>query len=155
MKPWLGWLVAVLLVVGPIAAGQAGAFAGTRPGLAQGSLAPCPPTPNCVVSTAVDDPVHFIAPIAYTGDRPRAQADLLKILSVVPRTTVWHQEEGRIQAEARSRLLGFVDDLEFRLPADRPVIEMRSAARLGESDLGVNRRRLEQIRRAFADYRKS
>jgi len=153
MKRWLSWLVALLLVAGPIAAGQAGAFAGTRPDVAP--LAPCPPTPNCVVSTATDDPVHFIAPIVYTGDRQAAQADLLKILSVVPRTTVWHQEEGLIQAEARSRLLGFVDDVAFFLPADRPIIEMRSASRLGESDLGVNRRRLEQIRLAFADYRKS
>lgn len=108
-----------------------------------------------MVSTAVDDPAHFIAPIAYTGDRQAAQTDLLKILSVVPRTTVWHQGDGRIQAESRSRLLGFIDDVEFFWPADRPVIEMRSASRLGESDLGVNRRRLEQIRLAFADYRQS
>ncbi|MGQ9867092.1 MAG: DUF1499 domain-containing protein [Pseudanabaenaceae cyanobacterium] len=155
MKHWFGWLMALLLVVSPIAAGQAGAFAGTRPVHPPGQLAPCPPTPNCVVSSATADPGHFIAPIVYTGDRQTAQADLRKILNVVPRTTVWYETEGWIQAESRSRLLGFVDDVEFFLPADRPVIEMRSASRLGESDLGVNRRRLEQIRLAFADYRRS
>ncbi|NJK59823.1 MAG: DUF1499 domain-containing protein [Oscillatoriales cyanobacterium SM2_1_8] len=155
MKRWLGLLVAILAVVIPILAGQVGAFAGTRPihpDLAQGQLAPCPTTPNCVVSSATADPVHFIAPIAYTGDRQTAQADLLKILGVVPRTAIWHQGDRHIQAESRSRLLGFVDDVEFYFP-DRPEIEMRSASRLGESDLGVNRRRLEQIRLAFADYR--
>ncbi|MFQ3680482.1 MAG: DUF1499 domain-containing protein [Pseudanabaenaceae cyanobacterium] len=119
-----------------------------------GQLPPCPPTPNCVTSAHPEDPRHGIAPIAYTGDRQSAQADLRKILSVVPRTTVWYEGDGWIQAESRSRLLGFVDDVTFFFPADRPVIEMRSASRLGESDLGVNRRRLEQIRLAFADYRR-
>ena len=47
--------------------------------------------------------------------------------------------------------MGFVDDSEFYFSKDKNVIQMRSAARLGESDLGVNRRRLEQIRLAFQD----
>jgi uncharacterized protein (DUF1499 family) len=47
--------------------------------------------------------------------------------------------------------MGFVDDLEFYFPREESVIHLRSAARLGESDLGVNRRRLEQIRLALKD----
>jgi uncharacterized protein (DUF1499 family) len=47
--------------------------------------------------------------------------------------------------------MGFVDDTEFYFPPDEAIIHVRAAARLGESDLGVNRRRLEQIRLALKD----
>ena len=73
------------------------------------------------------------------------------MLGVVPRTTIIEETEDYIRVESSSRLLGFVDDAEFYLPADEKVIHVRSASRLGESDLGVNRRRLEQIRLAFKD----
>jgi uncharacterized protein (DUF1499 family) len=89
--------------------------------------------------------------LTYPGDFPTAKAQILKILSVVPRTTVVEQTDDYIRAESTSRLMGFVDDLEFYFPPDQAVIEWRSASRLGESDLGVNRRRLEQIRLALAD----
>ncbi|MGF1535034.1 MAG: DUF1499 domain-containing protein [Elainellaceae cyanobacterium] len=127
-------------------------FAGTPKdlGLEDGQLSPCPDSPNCVVSQNAD-PEHAIAPIAYQTTQEDAYAKLLEILSVVPRTTVVRQEDRYIRAEASSRLLGFVDDVEFFFPTDENVIHMRSAARLGESDLGVNRRRLEQIRLAAQD----
>ena len=70
---------------------------------------------------------------------------------MVPRTQIVTETDDYVRAASESRLLGFVDDLEFYLPADTNTIEMRSASRLGESDLGVNRRRLEQIRLAMAD----
>jgi len=56
-----------------------------------------------------------------------------------------------LRAEFTSRLLGFVDDAEFHLPHCEPVIHMRSASRLGYSDLGANRRRLEEVRRRFPE----
>lgn len=70
---------------------------------------------------------------------------------MVPRTKIVQTTEDYIRAESSSKLLGFVDDLEFYLPQDAKVIQVRSAARLGESDLGVNRRRIEQIRLALQD----
>ncbi|MGB3202185.1 MAG: DUF1499 domain-containing protein [Nodosilinea sp.] len=127
-------------------------FAGKTPalGIQDGQLLPCPTTPNCVVSQGANQD-HTIAPIAYTGSREDARELLTKVLGVVPRTEIVTQRENYIRVESTSRLLGFVDDAEFYLPEDEPVIHVRSAARLGESDLGVNRRRLEQIRFALQD----
>lgn len=113
-------------------------------------MAPCPTTPNCVVSKGADAE-HQIEPLAYQGDRGAAYANLLKVLTVVPRTVVTEKSSDYIRAESTSRIFHFVDDLEFYFPADEKLIQIRSAARVGESDLGVNRRRLEQIRLALQD----
>lgn len=127
--------------------------AGTRPenlGVKDGKLASCPASPNCVVSQDADAE-HDIAPIAYTTDLETARKHLIDILGVVPRTQIVQQQDDYILAESESRLMGFVDDTEFYLPKGEKVIHARAAARLGESDLGVNRRRIEQIRLAFQD----
>ena len=133
--------------------GLSGVFRGQLPsnlGIHDGKLNPCPASPNCVVSQD-GDTEHTIEPIAYEGDRDAVREVLLQVLSVVPRTTVSEETNDYIRAESNSRLLGFVDDLEFYLPSEEKVIYLRSASRLGESDLGVNRRRLEQIRLAMKD----
>lgn len=128
-------------------------FRGTAPqdlGVHDGQLAPCPSAGNCVVSQNAT-PDCTIAPISYQTDRNTARKALLQVLQVVPRTAIVESAEDYIRVESASRLLGFVDDAEFYLPADERVIHIRSASRLGESDLGVNRRRLEQIRLAMQD----
>ncbi|MGC1309975.1 MAG: DUF1499 domain-containing protein [Phormidesmis sp.] len=133
--------------------GLKGAFAGERPsniGVTNGILAPCPASPNCVVSQQADEK-HAIAPIIYSSDRATARQALIDILGVVPGTKIVLQSDDYILAESESRLMGFVDDSEFYFPTDEKVIQTRAAARLGESDLGVNRRRIEQIRLAFKD----
>lgn len=127
--------------------------AGTRPdnlGVKDGKLASCPASPNCVVSQGADAD-HAIAPIEYTTDRQTARQTLIDIIGVVPRTKIVEQRDDYILAESESRLMGFVDDTEFYLPKGERVIHARAAARLGESDLGVNRRRIEQVRLAFQD----
>lgn len=139
----------------PVAAlpGIGGLTAGTRPdniGVADGRLASCPASPNCVVSQGADEE-HAIAPIAYTTNRATARKNLTDILGVVPRTKIISQNDEYILAESESRLMGFVDDTEFYFSKGEKVIHVRAAARLGESDLGVNRRRIEQIRLAFKD----
>ncbi|NER21179.1 MAG: DUF1499 domain-containing protein [Symploca sp. SIO1C2] len=126
---------------------------GTAPqdlGINKELLKPCPASPNCVISQNGDD-THSIKPITYQTDRETARKVLLKVLTVVPRTTVIEETENYIRTESSSSLLGFVDDGEFYFPEDEKVIHLRSASRLGESDLGVNRRRLEQIRLALQD----
>lgn len=127
-------------------------FAGKTPelGIQGGKLLPCPSTPNCVVSQGAD-PDHKIEPIAYRGSRDEARELLTKVLGVVPSTAIVAQQADYIRVKSTSRILGFIDDTEFYLPEDEPVIHVRAAARLGESDLGVNRRRLEQIRFALRD----
>lgn len=119
-------------------------------GVNNGYLSACPPSPNCVVSQNAD-PKHAIDPIPYHISRDKAREILLKVLSVVPRTEVVEQTDSYIHALSKSRIFKFVDDVEFYLPADESVIHLRSASRIGDSDLGVNRRRMEQIRLALKD----
>ncbi|MEA5583337.1 DUF1499 domain-containing protein [Nodularia harveyana UHCC-0300] len=119
-------------------------------GVNGGHLSPCPASNNCVVSQGADDK-HAIEPIEYHVDREAARETLLKVLGVVPRTEVIEETDNYIHALSKSRIFKFVDDVEFYLPADESVIHLRSASRVGESDLGVNRRRMEQIRLALQD----
>jgi uncharacterized protein (DUF1499 family) len=119
-------------------------------GVDNGHLSSCPASDNCVVSQDGDSK-HAIDPIPYHIDRDAARKTLLKVLTVVPRTEVIEQTDNYIHALSKSRIFKFIDDVEFYFPANEPVIHLRSAARLGESDLGVNRRRLEQIRLALRD----
>lgn len=132
-----------------------GVFTGSAPelGLTEGQLQPCPDSPNCVVSQTVDpaDAEHAIAPLTYSSDRDTAHQVLLQVLSVVPGAAVVADQPDYIRAEFTSKLMGFVDDGEFYFPEETGVIQVRSASRIGESDLGVNRRRIEQIRLALAD----
>ncbi len=131
-------------------------FSGNPPanlGVNEGNLSKCPDSPNCVVSQASDDEEHFIEPLDYGKlDREEAYQAFVKILSVVPDTEIVEQTDNYIHTESSSKLMGFVDDAEFYFPEDSSVVQWRSSARMGESDLGVNRRRLEQIRLAFEDY---
>lgn len=116
---------------------------------ADGRLPPCPSTPNCVSSDA-DGAVHGIAPleiVGAAGDAWRALADHLEAERGV---TIVERTDDFLAAEARTRLLRFTDDVAFVLRADRGQIAMRSASRLGLSDFGTNRRRLESIRAALA-----
>lgn len=129
-------------------------FAGNPPanlGVSDGKLSQCPDSPNCVVSQT-DDEEHFIEPLTYQSDRNSAYDNVVKILSVVPDTEIVEQTDNYIRTQSTSKIMGFVDDAEFYFPAEEKVVQWRSASRLGESDLGVNRRRLEQIRFAFNDF---
>jgi uncharacterized protein (DUF1499 family) len=71
----------------------------------------------------------------------------------MPRTDIVTLEEDYIHAECRSRIFGFVDDVEFWFDGANGVIHFRSASRMGYSDLGVNRKRMERIRKEFSQAR--
>lgn len=134
--------------------GIGGLFSGQRPenlGVkADGHLAPCPSSPNCVVSRPDADSDHGIAPIAYAGDKAAAMDQLKAIVGGQEGATVVDSSDDYLYAEFASRLMGFVDDVEFYFDPNEPVIQVRSAARLGKSDLGVNRKRIETIRAEFS-----
>jgi uncharacterized protein (DUF1499 family) len=119
-------------------------------GVNSGHLSSCPASDNCVVSQNAD-PKHTIEPITYHLDRNQVRETLLKVLTVVPRTEVVEQTDNYIHALSKSRIFKFVDDVEFYLPPNESVIHLRSASRVGDSDFGVNRRRIEQIRLALRD----
>lgn len=114
-------------------------------GLRVGELHPCPDRDNCVNSDATD-PRHAIDPLPCSGDRLE---DVVAIaLEAVPRTELVELGDGYAHLRATSRWMGFVDDLE--LLADDDTIAVRSAARLGRRDFGVNRDRVESLREAVA-----
>ncbi|WP_445628208.1 DUF1499 domain-containing protein [Nostoc sp. DSM 114167] len=125
-------------------------WAASSLGVDNGHLSSCPASNNCVVSQNADEK-HAIDPIPYHVDRNAAREILLKVISVVPRTEIVEQTDNYIHALSKSRIFKFVDDVEFYLPLNESVIHLRSASRVGESDLGVNRRRAEQIRLALRD----
>ncbi|MEH2044413.1 DUF1499 domain-containing protein [Nostoc sp.] len=125
-------------------------WAASSLGVDNGHLSSCPASDNCVVSQNADKK-HAINPIPYHVDRNAAKEILLKVIGVVPRTEIVEQTDNYIHALSKSRIFKFVDDVEFYLPPNESVIHLRSASRVGESDLGVNRRRAEQIRLALRD----
>ena len=112
------------------------------------SLPPCPKSPNCV-STQAKDEQHAIAPVHYTGSREAAMQRLLSVLRAIPRTTIVATDENSVRAEFRTRIFKFVDDAQFVFDDATKVIHFRSASRVGYSDLGVNRKRMEEIRKAL------
>lgn len=129
-------------------------FAGARPrnlGAPGGRLAPPKRTPNCV-SSQVDsaDAGHAIAPIAFALAPAQAMENLRRVVAQMRGSTIVSGDHGYLYAEFRSRLMGFVDDVEFCVCEKERVIHVRSASRLGRRDYGVNRRRVEAIRVRFA-----
>ena len=119
------------------------------------ALRPCPSTSNCV-STEADpaDRRHAMAAIPFTGTAEAAQARARAALLAEPRTRIVLEQPGYLRAEARSRVFRFVDDVEVVVDGGARVIRFRSASRVGHSDLGVNRARMERFTgrfRALAD----
>ncbi len=112
-------------------------------GVQNGKLAPCPTTPNCISSQATD-PTHQVPALQL----PASSESLVKIkaaIAALPNAKIIAETNDYVYAEFTSALMGFVDDVEFYVDEPAGVIQVRSASRLGESDLGVNRQRLEMI----------
>jgi len=153
--------VAVAAAVGRVA----GVFGGSAPelGAVAGRLSACKPSPNCVSSQADPaDAVHFIVPLRFPpsirarsggedAEVPAAAfAELRRIVAGGTRVRIVGEAPGYLRAEYRSRIMGFVDDVEFLLDERARVIHVRSASRLGHGDFGVNRARIETIRAQLA-----
>ena len=113
-----------------------------------GRLSPCPNKPNCVCTQASDER-HRIEPLTYAETAEEAVTRLREVLRERPRTRIVRQTESYLHAECTSFLFRFVDDMEFLIDGEAKMIHFRSASRAGHSDLGVNRRRMEEIRREF------
>ena len=124
--------------------------AGKRPndlGLTNGKFKPCSSKPNCV-SSQEKSSKHGIEPILYGTDTKEAYDKLKKVIVALERTTIIQEKPDYMHVEFKSKLMGFVDDVEFYFPGNGKI-EVRSASRLGYSDLGVNRKRIENIRALF------
>ena len=113
-------------------------------------LADCPSSPNCV-STQVGDAEHRMEPIPFAGSSDEAIQRIKDLVAKMPRTKIVTAGDNYLHAECRSALFRFVDDVEFLIDPKEQLIHYRSASRVGYSDFGVNRRRMEQIRNAFSE----
>ncbi len=150
------------LIVAPVAvlmAGQGGLFTGQQPldlGVTNGRLKPPSGTRNSVSSQANLYPEHpqrdqaAIAALPWReGNATASMQALVRALEAQPGVTITEQTTDYVHAQARTRWLGFVDDLEFWANPATRVIEVRSASRLGQEDMGANRQRIEAIRAAY------
>ncbi|NJR69000.1 MAG: DUF1499 domain-containing protein [Synechococcales cyanobacterium CRU_2_2] len=129
-------------------------FSGTRPsnlGVKDGKLAPVPSSPNCVSSQAAPaDAEHYIEPLKFSGSGGEAIAQLRSILQTLERTEIITENPNYLYAEFTTKLMGYVDDVEFYADDATQTLHVRSASRLGKSDLGLNRKRLDAIRAKFS-----
>ncbi len=119
--------------------------AGGPGGQAPQRLAVCPGKPNCVSSEA-DDARHAVAPLRLKGDPAVAWEGLREIVTQLPRSEVVRSTDRYLHVIYKSRIFRFVDDLELLWDPRTDRVAIRSASRTGYSDLGVNRRRVEELR---------
>ena len=148
-------LTAFAILMLTLIAGTAGLFllslTASRPsnlGVRDGRLATCPDSPNCV-STQAEDHDHWIAPLTYQGNSDTVIETLEEIVRRQSRTRVIERTSDYLHIEFQSAFFRFVDDVEFYVEAESGRVHFRSASRVGRSDLGANRTRMELIRSLF------
>ncbi len=119
------------------------------PGLIEGHLLKCPNTPNCVCTENKDHTGHYIAPITISQNTPPTFDSLRTLKEIVKNMggSITVEKENYFAATFTSVIFGFVDDLEIRM--DTNIIHIRSASRVGRSDLDVNKKRVEQLKQLY------
>ena len=122
-------------------------------GLKNQLLLPCPGTPNCV-SSQEKNFQHRIQPITFEGSLELAKQQLYWVINSMRGTRIIRQDVFYWHVEFTTQLLGFIDDVEFYFDGSQSLIHVRSASRQGYWDLGVNRRRVENIRSRFEELTK-
>jgi len=116
-------------------------------GTINGLLRPCPNTPNCVCSEyPLED--AFIKPLSYSIAHDDAWLSLKQVVAKTGGLLILKQDR-YLRAQYVTPILRFIDDVEFRMDEDKHLIHVRSASRVGHSDLGENRRRVERLRKVF------
>lgn len=113
-------------------------------GLKDGKLKPCPKSPNCVSSQSLDAK-HKLDPLKYTGTIEEGKERIKEIISTFKRTRLVTEQSNYLHYEFRTATFKFVDDVEFYFDDADKLIHFRSAARLGWSDLGVNKKRMLKV----------
>ena len=114
------------------------------PGIVDGRLAPCPKKPNCVCSEPFDDTENSVLPIRFSGTTEDALVQLREAI-VAEGGAISEEATEYLAATFESRLFRFIDDVEFRIVPDESIAHVRSASRVGYSDLGANLKRVEAI----------
>jgi uncharacterized protein (DUF1499 family) len=151
-------IVVVVLIALAVVAGQLGFLRGTPPtdlGVRDGKLKPPSMTENSVTSQAALYPEHpqrkyaDIAPLPVKGEGPATIAQIKAIVEGMDGAKVVRSEPSYLYAQFTTKLMRYVDDVEFWFDPKANVIQVRSASRVGRGDLGVNRKRIEAVRAAL------
>ena len=125
----------------------------TTLGVQDGMLAPCPDSPNCV-STQAEDDGHAIEPIQFICSSDAALKYAKEALLSMPRVALVEEGPNYLRATATPLLMRYVDDMEIYCDSSSQVLHFRSASRLGYSDMGANRKRMEAFRLKFEEISK-
>ncbi len=156
---WFLVLILILVIVA-ILAGQLGMFKGGAPndlGVVEGRLKLPADTPNSVSSQADLYPNHpqhnyaRIEPLPLVGDSKSTLSKIKAIIELMPGSQIITNQENYLYVQFTTRVMKFVDDAEFWCDPQSNVVQVRSASRLGKSDLGVNRQRIEWIRKQLEE----
>ncbi len=139
------WVIAVL-VIGALVVLARKSRSGTNPGLADGQLRPCADKGNCVCSEYPDRDTASIQPVKLSASNLQVEPETLATLLINDGAKIVEQSDNYVAATYASKFFGFVDDVEFRIDHNDGVIHIRSASRVGRSDLGANRSRVERLR---------
>lgn len=118
-----------------------------KTGLLEGRLRPCPRKPNCICSED-RNAAAWVEPLVFQDSPKNAWGQLKTVLEDMG-GTIEHQNDDYIWATFSTKVFRFVDDIEFRMAAEDNTIHVRSASRVGYSDLGLNKRRMEELRSRF------
>ena len=113
-------------------------------------LVKCGDTPNCV-SSANEDSRHRVEPIPFSGSETEACQKIQQVLSSMEGSKIVESEGYYVHAEFKSKLFGFVDDVEFYIDEPAGKIHVHSESRTGYYDLGANRKRVEEIRHRLVE----
>ncbi len=122
-------------------------FSAKRPanlGVKNGRFSPLAATPNGV-STQSSNPGQQMEPIPFTGSNTEEMQRLVAAVKSMPGSKIVEQDSHYLRAEFTSRIFRFVDDVEFFIDDKEKVVQFRSASRIGYSDMGVNRRRMNLL----------
>ncbi len=122
-----------------------------RTGIINKKFKPCPKTPNCVSTMAPnDDKKHYIGPISYDSSQKEAVEKLIQIINSLKGTKIKVKEINYLHVIFSTKLLRFKDDVEFYFDDSSKIIHFKSACRIGSSDFGTNRKRMEKIRKLYS-----
>ena len=121
-----------------------------KPEVTGDRLSPCPRSPNCVSSLS-ENKSHQVEPLTYNTTLEEAREKLISVINSMKRSEIVTVDNHYLHVTFKSSLFGFVDDVEFSFDDEKKIIDVRSASRTGYYDLGVNRRRVEEIRRRFME----
>lgn len=139
--------ISLLIIVMPLLS-----CSGQRPtnlGIIDNKFVACPSSPNCISSDASND-AHKTRPVQFNISATEAWQLAIESVIALPRTHIVTKTPDYLHAECTSAIFGFVDDLELHLRPSNNTIAIRSASRLGHSDFGVNRDRVETLRTSLS-----